>query len=128
MIAVEQIVWNSSLREEILRGTVALTVVDHCGEVVILVEHSVLVRGNADLLQFVDPVPPLSSGLHIGDHVVVELQVRQALMGRGHGVCIHLRQQIRVVLVHTRHQTSPRISNFDEITFLYDIRRTDGIV
>eukprot|EP00597_Dinobryon_sp_UTEXLB2267_P003361 CAMPEP_0170061792 /NCGR_PEP_ID=MMETSP0019_2-20121128/3239_1 /TAXON_ID=98059 /ORGANISM="Dinobryon sp., Strain UTEXLB2267" /LENGTH=210 /DNA_ID=CAMNT_0010267735 /DNA_START=301 /DNA_END=933 /DNA_ORIENTATION=- len=37
------------------------------------------------------------------------LQVRQSLVGRSHAVCVHLRQQVGVALVHLGYECSPGV-------------------
>lgn len=109
------------------------------------------VRGDACILQCVHKRPPLARGLCVGDHVVLQLQMGQVVVRCRHGVGVHLRQKIRVALVHAvvkdnakvkqaarlpiceefhspRHKSGPGSSQLVEILLLYHIGRTHGVV
>jgi hypothetical protein len=55
---------------------------------------------HAHLVQRVHVRPALSASVAARHHVVVQLQVGQSLVRSSHGVGVHLRQQVRVLLIH----------------------------
>ena len=126
-LARKYLLGHSSLLEGQVAGAVELTVVRehwqrHAGEV------NAVLGGKARVLQLVHPIPPLSPRVRVGYHVVVELEVRQVLVGGRHRVRVHLSQQVRISFVHPWHERCPRLGETVHVILLHQVRRSYAVL
>lgn len=101
LVAVENLLFNAPLLEADFARAVELAEVQHGRHVIGRVEQSFDGIGTDVIAQRVDPAPALVVGVHVGDHEVVQGEVRQLCVCGSHGVCVHLRQQRGVLGVHS---------------------------